>query len=180
MKKLIYGLYGAFLVLMGATFYAAYTVDDGLVEEHYYEKAAAFFGAKQGQDPSRAPDCEIDKGACSKEVGGDEVTIDITPKPVKAMQELVFHLTFRRNSPSGFLATAGGGGVGGLPGEFTLDLSMPGMYMGMNRVLLRRTSGGTYSGKGVIPKCRSGKRLWKATVALPQEGQVGFTFNVSY
>ncbi len=65
-----------------------------------------------------------------------------------------------------------------LPEEIAVDLSMPGMYMGENRVMLKRSPDGTYSGKGVIPKCRSGRRLWKATVTVPGAGAAGFLFNV--
>jgi hypothetical protein len=112
------------------------------------------------------PDCEPDLGSCAKKIGKREIVFEITPKPVKAMQELVFSL---RVSPD---VSAQGGIV--------IDLSMPGMYMGKNRVLLARSPDGTYSGKGVIPKCRSGRKLWKAAADIPGAGKVDFSFNVSY
>jgi hypothetical protein len=112
-----------------------------------------------------APDCDPDKGSCRKRIGAKEIILDITPKPVKAMEELEFHLVV---SPDPSL-TAG----------LTLDLSMPGMYMGKNQVLLRRSPDGTYTGKGVIPRCPSGRKLWRATLDIPKEGKVGFTFNVT-
>ncbi len=163
MKKLIYGLYGGFVVLMGVTFYVAHSVNDGLVEHHYYEKARDFFSDKKRET---TPDCEIDRGTCAKKTDNGDVVLDIRPKPVKAMEELVFHLVI---TPAVLL-----------PPELSIDLSMPGMYMGKNQVLLRRDRDGTYSGKGVIPKCASGRRLWKATAHIPGAGKAEFIFNVSY
>jgi hypothetical protein len=116
-----------------------------------------------GQD---SPDCEIDRGPCSRTIGEMTVIIDITPKPVKAMEELVFHLIIKPGQSS--------------PGELFIDLSMPGMYMGTNRVILKKAAEGTYAGKGVIPKCPSGRRAWRATVEMPDAGKIGFTFNVTY
>lgn len=170
MKGLIWGLYAAFFVLMGVTYYAARNVNDGLVEHHYYEKSLEFFSKKQTkgttQPEGSSPDCEIDKGPCSKTIGRMTITIDIAPKPVKAMAELAFTLTITGSSA--------------LPPELVLNLGMPGMYMGKNRVPLGRNTDGTYTGKGVIPRCPSGRKLWRATVELPEKGEVSFTFNVSY
>jgi len=113
-----------------------------------------------------APDCDPERGVCAKRIGDREIIFRISPKQVKAMEELVFSLVIRPDAPS--------------PGEISLDLSMPGMYMGENRVLLKKSPDGTYRGKGVIPKCRSGRRLWKAAADIPGTGKVDFTFNVSY
>jgi len=169
-KGLIWGLYAAFFVLMGVTYYVARTVNDGLVEHHYYEKSLEFFSKKQTQGTMRSetsfPDCEIDRGLCSKKTGRTEVNFAITPKPVRAMEELEFHLVV---SPDPRLTTG-----------LTINLGMPGMHMGKNQILLGRNPDGTYTGKGVIPRCPSGRKLWKATVQLPKEGEVSFTFNVTY
>lgn len=163
MKKLIYALYGGFVVLMGATFYVAHTANDGLVERHYYEKARDFFSDKQRE---KVPDCDIDKGMCSRKTGNGEVILDITPRPVKAMEELAFRLVVKPHAPSAR--------------ELSIDLSMPGMYMGNNQVLLKKGPDGTYAGNGVIPRCRSGSRRWKAATNIPETGKVDFTFDVSY
>jgi hypothetical protein len=61
-----------------------------------------------------------------------------------------------------------------------LDLSMPGMRMGPNRVELRRAGDGSYEGKGVIVKCPSGRKLWKAAVLLGDEQIAEFTFTVEH
>ncbi len=77
---------------------------------------------------------------------------------------------------------------GALPvtdGEVHLDLSMPGMTMAPNVVLLAHRGGGTYEGRGVIVKCPSGDRVWQAEARirrLPSQGvkphRVRFTFRV--
>ena len=114
-------------------------------------------------------DCEIDKGPCSKVIGTTEVILDINPKPVKAMKELSFSVTL-----------IGEGKEISAIGVITLDLSMPGMYMGKNSIILKRGGPFTFSGKGVIPRCPSGKRLWQATVKIPKIGSASFLFNVGY
>jgi hypothetical protein len=67
-----------------------------------------------------------------------------------------------------------------LPEEIAVDLTMPGMYMGKNRVILKRESPGKYTGKGIIPLCPSGRKLWKATVTVAGVDAAGFLFNVTY
>jgi hypothetical protein len=112
------------------------------------------------------PDCDPDRDVCAKKIGNREIVFAITPRPVKAMEELVFSLRVNPDVSA--------------PGGIVIDLSMPGMYMGENRVLLTRSPDGTYRGKGVIPKCRSGRKLWKAAADIPGAGKVDFSFNVSY
>ncbi|MBI5213880.1 MAG: hypothetical protein HY957_11025 [Nitrospirae bacterium] len=118
------------------------------------------------------PDCNIDAGPCTKKIGAAEIILDITPRPVKVMKELSFTVTLRGKTVD----------------RLSLDLGMPGMYMGKNMVVLEKTAVGTYKGKGVIPKCQSGRKLWRATVNMPNAGhdtaknnvKVDFLFNVSY
>jgi hypothetical protein len=61
-----------------------------------------------------------------------------------------------------------------------IDLGMPGMKMGPNRVTLKKNGAATYEGQGVIVRCKSGKTIWQATVTLPDIGSVVFTFDVVY
>ncbi|OGW22515.1 MAG: hypothetical protein A2X55_00830 [Nitrospirae bacterium GWB2_47_37] len=113
------------------------------------------------------PDCNIDSGPCTKRIGASEIILDITPRPVKVMKELSFTVTLRGKTAD----------------RLILDLGMPGMYMGKNKVVLKKTADDTYKGKGVIPKCPSGRKLWRATVYLPDAGnnkKADFIFNVSY
>lgn len=110
--------------------------------------------------------CDIQKGPCSLALKGRTITLDILPRPVKAMQELTFKVH--------------------LDGDTThltapiIRLNMPAMDMGKNKVELKLNSSGVYEGKGVIVRCRSGRRTWKATVDFPDLGSVDFIFDVIY
>ena len=112
--------------------------------------------------------CEINGGPCSRKIGRVSVTLDIDPKPVKAMNELFFTVTLN--------------GIGEYE-NLKLKLQMPGMFMGNNEVKLVKAGNGKYTGKGVLPKCHSDKRLWSATIIgvpglAPPESS--FLFNVLY
>ncbi len=61
-----------------------------------------------------------------------------------------------------------------------IDLGMPGMSMGPNRVVLKRAGENTYQGAGVIVRCPSGRRTWKATVTVPDKRSAEFVFDVVY
>lgn len=98
------------------------------------------------------------------QVIGTQVELDITPKPVKAMEELFFVLSVRNIQYN----------------QLILDLSMPGMQMGQNRIILSKRDDGKYVGKGVIARCPSGRRLWEASIDLPGKGTTRFRFNVTY
>jgi len=108
-------------------------------------------------------DCNIHEGTCVKESGGVRVVFDATPRPVRSMSELTFTVTVD--------------GMKNPPDTLVLDLSMPGMMMGKNRVKLVKVAEGRYEGKGVIVKCPSGRTLWRATVLSGGEAIADFTFN---
>ncbi len=99
--------------------------------------------------------CEIDKGPCVKTVEdlGISATLDVTPKPVRPMTKLAFRMDLEQKGPA-----AGG--------EILLDISMPGMYMARNRVVLVHKGKGRYEGEGVIVRCPSGRRVWRADALL--------------
>jgi len=124
-------------------------------------------GQRQAAAAERTPAspelCDIQHGACTKEVADVTVTLDILPKPVKAMKDLKFQVTVsgaKRLRPA------------------HIDLGMPGMDMGPNRVELRAVKDNLYEGEGVIVRCPSGRRTWKAVVVLPETGKVEFFFDV--
>jgi len=129
-----------------------------------HEAARDAIGADLGHE---APvHCDIQRGPCTKYLaGGMIVTLDILPKPVKAMTDLKFQVTLS------------GGKITAFP---FIDLGMPGMEMGPNRVELRTVRDNVYEGQGLIVRCPSGRRTWKATVTLPEVGKVGFVFDVIY
>jgi hypothetical protein len=80
-------------------------------------------------------DCDVHAGPCSASLKDIQVTLEITPKPVKAMEDLTFTVRF-----------AGGKFVA----DPYIDLGMVGMNMGRNRVSLKLTGKSLYQGKGVI------------------------------
>jgi hypothetical protein len=105
--------------------------------------------------------CRIDAGPCTVAAAGMTVTLDILPKPVRAMKELTFFVEIRERGRKVEDASA------------TIDLTMPGMVMGRNVVVLKHSSEGRYRGTGVIVRCPSGNRTWKASVAAA--GRTGTT-----
>jgi len=111
--------------------------------------------------------CDLHQGSCTQNLAGSTVTLAVTPQPVKAMQDLLFQVTFPGKMPSN----------AHLP---YIDLGMPGMNMGPNRVQLKSAGNATYEGQGVIVRCPSGRRTWQATVTIPEVGQTDFIFDVVY
>ncbi len=120
-------------------------------------------------NPAMAADtminCDAHKGVCSQSSGELTVALEITPRPVKAMQDLVFKVSIKGASPAQ---------------SPHIDLGMPAMKMGPNKVELKSTGNGNYEGKGVIVRCKSGKRTWFANVIVPEAGEVKFIFDVIY
>lgn len=121
--------------------------------------AGAVFGG------SATINCQAHEGPCSLPIGNETVTLEITPRPVTAMQDSAFKVTISGNRPAQ---------------APYLDLGMPAMKMGPNRVLLKPTGKGTYQGKGVIVRCKSGRRTWFANVVIPGTGETRFVFDVVY
>jgi len=116
-------------------------------------------------------ECDINAGPCATTIEDEniQVILDIDPKPVDPMSELHFRVILREGDE--YITNAGVG----------LDLTMPGMYMGINRPVLRHAREGTYEGKGVIPVCPHGGKLWKAEVTVRREGRsatANFLFQV--
>jgi len=111
----------------------------------------------------RLLNCDIQNQACTQKILDRDITLDIQPRPVKTMDNLLFSVT-----------------VGGPPlsKKPHIDLSMPGMTMGLNWVFLKIRSPGIYEGTGIIVKCPTGQTIWQATVTLPEKGTVDFVFNV--
>lgn len=111
--------------------------------------------------------CNLHDGACTQRIEDTDVTLEVTPRPVEAMQNLIFKVTLS--------------GMGGTPSNPpTIDLNMPKMRMGKNRVKMEAIEPSVYEGKGVIVKCASGHRVWRATVMVPDLGQTDFIFDVIY
>lgn len=82
---------------------------------------------------------------------GKEVVLEIGPKPIKTMKILSFQVNL-----SGYQE----------PPKILIDLSMPGMFMGINRFYLKRKAPGLYKGQRIIPTCPTGKTQWLAKVII--------------
>lgn len=124
-------------------------------------------GGNTGDKYRELINCDLHQDACTQNLAGFTVTLEVTPRPVKAMQDLSFKVTL----------------TGKLPPNTKLpyiDLGMPGMNMGPNRVQLKSAGNATYEGRGVIVRCPSGRRTWQAAVTIPDVGQTDFIFDVIY
>ena len=129
--------------------------------------AAGFSGAALGADKhQKLINCNLHEGPCTQTLAGTIVGLAVSPRPVNAMADLVFRVTLAGNPA--------------LESAPYIDLDMPGMNMGKNQVQLRSVGAGTYEGPGVIVRCKSGRRTWRATIALPGIGKSAFVFDVVY
>lgn len=125
---------------------------------------AAFPSANSSEaTPESTNPCDLNRTSCTKTLSGCQVTLDITPKPIPAMKNLAFTVVLSGKKPAA---------------EPSIDLGMPGMKMGPNRVNLRLVKEGTYQGEGVVVMCPSGKKTWQAIVTIPSLGIVEFVFDV--
>lgn len=114
-------------------------------------------------------DCNINTSVCIKEIPYDKVkvTFDISPKPLEFMKELIFKITLTKDEKPFSDA------------KIMMDLNMPGMFMGTNRPTIKHIGNGIYEGKGIIPRCPSGKKIWRADIKIEKDNTssaVSFTF----
>lgn len=125
--------------------------------------------ARAGEEAVR---CDIQQGPCTVRTSdGLTVEFDIQPKPVAVMSALNFIVVIRQPANSARSVSS-----------VALDLSMPGMYMGPNQPLLKRTGPGRYEGKGIIPKCITGNKTWRAEIVMRLQDRVSnaaFLFEVN-
>lgn len=117
------------------------------------------------RDAKAETECDIHEGPCSLELDDRSVELDISPKPVEAMKDLSFRVV------------VSGPALSDAP---HIDLDMPGMEMGPNRVEMKKQEENTYTGTGVIVKCPSGKTTWRAVITIPDTGKAAFVFDVVY
>jgi len=115
-------------------------------------------------------ECNVTKEPCSAIlVPGVAISLDASPRPLRTMTELVFTVSLSdRNGP---LTGA----------QVEMDLSMPEMYMGDHHLVLYDEGQGQYRANTVIPRCPSGKTLWRADVQVrmrDMEGASWFLFSV--
>lgn len=111
-----------------------------------------------------AHESKIHEGPCIIKAGNHTVTLNIDPKPVKAMKELSFSLMVTPCDK--------------LPDKLLIDLSMPGMQMGKNQITLIKKNTCLYEGKGIVVRCMSRLTLWQVTILSDELNNPAFTFNV--
>ncbi len=104
--------------------------------------------------------CDLAAGPCTRALdGGGEVTGEVSPRPVRAMRELVVRVAVKPTPTATPTAVV------------SVSFSMPGMTMGENRSTLAATAPGVYEGKAVLVRCASGRRDWVVDVELPEAGR---------
>jgi nitrogen fixation protein FixH len=118
--------------------------------------------------------CDLGQGPCTAPLeGGGEVTLEISPRPIRTMQELTVRVSERgpesRPRPEEVMRSEA------FPIEVSVSFSMPGMEMGTNRVVLGpgaldpktgRVHDPDVHGKAVLVRCPSGRREWVAEVSV--------------
>jgi hypothetical protein len=106
-----------------------------------------------------APDCDINAAPCERQIReGLKATFEIFPRPVRSMAEVSFAVLLERD------------GVPVDDAAISMDLTMPGMYMGENFFTLEYMGEGVYRKDGVLPRCPQGKKLWRAKVSVTRNG----------
>ena len=108
-----------------------------------------------------AEPCDLGGGRCVAPAGPFQVALDLGPRPLLPMKDLVAAVEVLR----------GGAPVDGAAVE--VSFSMKDMFMGENRVALRGAGSGRYAGRAVLVRCASGGRAWVATVSVRAGGLAG-------
>jgi nitrogen fixation protein FixH len=112
--------------------------------------------------------CDAGQRTCAAEAGPYRVLLSFSPHPPVPLQEIEATVRLVRD------------GAPARDAEVSVLLIMPGMYMGENRIALRPSADGSYTGKGALVRCASGRRDWTADVVVRppggEEGRARFTF----
>jgi hypothetical protein len=112
--------------------------------------------------------CDLGQGPCTGASEGIDVRLELSPRPLRSLRDLEVAA----------VVTRGGAPVEGA--DVRVELSMPGMYMGENRVALAPLGGGRYRGRSVLVRCASGRRDWVAEVALRLPGEAAAASRVRF
>ncbi len=132
-------------------------------EERSTTVVQRIFAQARGSVSGQQAPCNLNTGPCSVAVGNRTVTLEIMPKPARTLAPITFAIAVSDRV---------------VADQLIVDLSMPEMYMGTNRIVARRTGGSTFVGKGIIPHCPSGKKLWQASIELADAQAAAFRFHV--
>jgi hypothetical protein len=182
-KLLLSAVAAAVLLLTAGTIWLGTRTSEDTVVAHPYEEGLAYHHAggpetarppsppaRSGEGSSASPsareaaaepaaDCDLGARACTLALADLELTLEVTPRPPRAMADLAVQGRLSR---------------GGLPldgAEVALSFAMPRMQMGENVSRLAGAGGGRYQGKAVLVRCHSGRRDWVVTAAVRQGGE---------
>jgi nitrogen fixation protein FixH len=110
--------------------------------------------------------CDVGTRPCAANVGDLRVVLELAPRPPLPLKALSTVVQLTRNGAPVAVTDA------------VVELSMSGMFMGDNRVVLRPQGEGRYVGEGVLLRCASGRRDWVAEVVarLPGGGEARARF----
>jgi hypothetical protein len=110
--------------------------------------------------------CDAGQRACAAVDGEVRMVLDLAPRPPVPLRDLDASVQLTR------------GGVPVTGARVEVLLSMPGMFMGDNRIALAAGADGRYAGKGPLLRCASGRRDWVAEVVarLPGGGEARARF----
>ncbi|MCS7204654.1 MAG: hypothetical protein NZ853_03055 [Leptospiraceae bacterium] len=102
--------------------------------------------------------CDVHKEICHFTIQDEkkqtfiEGKLNLSPKPVYTMKEIQFQLEFTKSNIH--------------QPEILLDLTMPAMYMGENKVIMKKVSDNLFEGKGIFPECTSDDRRWNIKILM--------------
>jgi|YNPMSStandDraft_2_1061718.scaffolds.fasta_scaffold11454_3 hypothetical protein len=101
--------------------------------------------------------CDVHSTVCEFSIkeGGEIIaqgTLNLNPKPVHAMKPIEFDLTLTKSKLQN--------------PEIMLSLTMPAMYMGINKVFLKKISSKDYKGNGMFAECVTEDRRWNIKIVL--------------
>ncbi len=164
MKLLATAVAAAVLLLTAGTIWLGSRAREDTVVAHPYEEGLAYDRQRKALQagvhaPAPAAACDLGAGPCTRALGDLELTLELAPRPPRAMSELAVHGRLAR----------GGAPVDGA--ELVLSFAMSGMSMGVNLARLAGDGGGHYRGKAVLVRCHSGRRDWIATAVVRAGGE---------
>ncbi|BDG01907.1 FixH family protein [Anaeromyxobacter oryzae] len=113
--------------------------------------------------------CDLAANPCTLDLGGGgAVTLELGPRPLRTMADLVVAAEVRQ----------GGAPLDGA--AVAVAFEMQGMDMGPNRTSLARAGAGRYAGKAVLVRCPSGRKDWSARVTVAPAGGAPRTADVAF
>lgn len=147
-------LVAAVLGATGATIAIAAHVGEDTVVPSPYEDGLRHDAAR-AERAGRA--CDLRASACTLPLGGGgEVTLDLSPRPLRTMRELAVRAEVR--------------GAGDEGDAVLVSFEMEGMRMGEDVARLAPAGKGTFEGRAVLVRCPSGRRDWTAAVRVERAG----------